>query len=61
MTSTDLSTLKQRLSDYSEARDGDLFHVNMSLSMALNIEIAEVIVNFQQLTEEKSKNPLKIN
>lgn len=56
MSSTDLNTLKQRLSDFADARDWNQFHSPKNLSMALSAEVAEIIEHFQWLTEEQSKN-----
>ena len=43
MSGTDLNTLKQRLRDFTEARDWDQFHSPKNLSMALSAEVAEII------------------
>ena len=56
MSSSDLYTLKQRLREFTEARDWDRFHSPKNLSMALSAEVAEIIEHFQWLTEEQSKN-----
>ena len=55
-SSTDLDTLKQRLRTFSEARDWDQFHSPKNLSMAISVEVAEIVEHFQWLTEEQSKN-----
>jgi len=52
----DLNILKQRLRDFAEARDWDQFHSPKNLSMALNVEAAELLEHFQWLTEEQSQN-----
>ena len=43
MSGTDLNTLKQRLREFTEARDWDQFHSPKNLSMALSAEVAEII------------------
>jgi len=56
MSSIDLNTLKQRLREFSDARDWDQFHSPKNLAMALSVEIAEIVEHFQWLSEEQSKN-----
>ena len=55
MSSSDLNTLKQRLREFSEARDWDQFHSPKNLSMALSAEVAEIVEHFQWLTREHIK------
>ena len=56
MTGTELSTLNQRLREFAQARDWDQFHSPKNLSMALSVEVSEIVEHFQWLTEEQSKN-----
>ena len=56
MSSIDLNTLKQRLREFADARDWDQFHSPKNLSMALSVEVAEIVEHFQWLTEEQSIN-----
>lgn len=56
MSSTELTTLKQRLREFADARDWDQFHSPKNLSMALSVEVAEIVEHFQWLSEEQSQN-----
>ena len=56
MNSIDLSTLKQRLREFADARDWDQFHSPKNISMALSVEVAEIVEHFQWLTEDQSNN-----
>ena len=47
--------IKLRLRDFAKARDWDQFHSPKNLSMALSVEVAEIVEHFQWLTEEQSK------
>lgn len=55
MNQDDIETLKHRLRDFAEQRDWDQFHSPKNLSMALIVEAAELVEQFQWLTEEESK------
>ena len=48
--------LKRCLRDFAIARDWEQFHSPKNLSMALSVEVAEIVEHFQWLTEEQSKN-----
>lgn len=54
MTEKDLENLKLRLRQFAEERDWDQFHSPKNLSMALIAEAAELVENFQWLTEDQS-------
>lgn len=54
--SVSLNKIKQLLRDFAKDRDWDQFHSPKNLSMALSVEVAEIIEHFQWLTEEQSKN-----
>ena len=56
MSNIDLKTLKQRIREFADARDWNQFHSPKNLSMALSVEVAEIVEHFQWLTEEQSKN-----
>lgn len=56
MSTTDLTTLKQRLREFADARDWNQFHSPKNLAMALSVEASEIVEHFQWLTEEQSKN-----
>jgi len=47
--------IKQRLRDFSAARDWDQFHSPKNLAMALSVETAELVEHFQWLTEAQSE------
>lgn len=52
----DLQSLTQSLRDFARARDWEQFHSPKNLASALNVEAAELLENFQWLTEEQSRN-----
>ncbi|MCD8521394.1 MAG: nucleotide pyrophosphohydrolase [Saccharospirillaceae bacterium] len=52
----DLDEIKEKLRQFSLARDWDQFHSPKNLSMALAGEVGELLELFQWLTEEQSKN-----
>ena len=54
--SIDLNTLKQRLREFADERDWNQFHSPKNLSMALSVEVAEIVEHFQWLSEEQSNN-----
>jgi NTP pyrophosphatase (non-canonical NTP hydrolase) len=56
MGSSDLLSIKQRLREFAEARDWNQFHSPKNLTMALSVEVAEIVEHFQWLTEEQSNN-----
>jgi dCTP diphosphatase len=56
-TSTAMETLdhlKTRLREFAVVRDWEQFHSPKNLAMALIVEAAELVENFQWLTEEQS-------
>lgn len=53
---TELEELRDRLRDFTKARDWDQFHSPKNLSMALAGEAAEILEIFQWLTEEQSRD-----
>ena len=50
----DLLMLRDKLRAFAEARDWEQFHSPKNLSMALMVEVAELIEHFQWLTEAQS-------
>ena len=56
MKQNNVNELKLRLREFAEARDWDQFHSPKNLSMALSVEVAEIVEHFQWLTEEQSRN-----
>jgi dCTP diphosphatase len=51
----DLDDIKARLQTFAKDRDWEQFHSPKNLSMALSVEVAELVEHFQWLTEEQSK------
>src|SRR3989338_8776929 len=52
--SSDLMMLREKLREFAAARDWDQFHSPKNLSMALMVEVAELMEHFQWLTEAQS-------
>lgn len=53
---SDLLMLRDKLRAFAEARDWDQFHSPKNLSMALMVEVAELMEHFQWLTEIQSSS-----
>jgi NTP pyrophosphatase (non-canonical NTP hydrolase) len=51
-----LRALQQRLAAFAAARDWEQFHSPKNLAMALSVEAAEVVEEFQWLTDEHSRS-----
>ena len=51
---SDLLLLRDKLRAFAEARDWDQFHSPKNLSMALMVEVAELMEHFQWLTEAQT-------
>ena len=51
---SDLLLLRDRLRAFAAERDWEQFHSPKNLSMALMVEVAELMEHFQWLTEEQS-------
>jgi dCTP diphosphatase len=49
-----LSALAKRLAEFAAARDWEQFHSPKNLAMALSVEVAELVEEFQWLTEVQS-------
>ncbi len=54
IVTSDLQSLRDRLRAFADERDWDQFHSPKNLSMALMVEVAELMEHFQWLTEEQS-------
>ncbi len=52
---TELEKLRDQMREFARARDWDQFHSPKNLAMALSVEAAELLENFQWLTEEQSR------
>jgi NTP pyrophosphatase (non-canonical NTP hydrolase) len=50
-----LDELREQLRQFARERDWDQFHSPKNLAMALAVEAAELLDNFQWLTEEQSR------
>jgi dCTP diphosphatase len=50
-----LRALQQRLAEFAAERDWQQFHSPKNLAMALSVEVAELVEQFQWLTEEQSR------
>lgn len=50
----DLRSLEKRLRQFAAERDWERFHSPKNLSMALSVEVAELLEHFQWLTEAQS-------
>lgn len=53
---SDLLMLRDKLRVFAEARDWNQFHSPKNLTMALMVEVAELMEHFQWLTEAQSGN-----
>ena len=53
---TELEALRERLREFSAAREWDQFHSPKNLAMALSVEAGELLEVFQWLTQEQSRN-----
>ena len=55
MRKDSLEQLQQQLIEFSSARHWEKFHSPKNLSMALSVEVAELLEHFQWLSEEESR------
>lgn len=55
MSKDSIEQLQQQLIEFSHARDWEKFHSPKNLSMALSVEVAELLEHFQWLSEEESR------
>ncbi len=56
MINSSINQLTQQLRDFAADRDWDQFHSPKNLSMALSVEVSELLEHFQWLTEEQSRH-----
>ncbi|HUQ28419.1 MAG TPA: nucleotide pyrophosphohydrolase [Usitatibacter sp.] len=52
---TEMEKLREQMREFARVRDWDQFHSPKNLAMALSVEVAELVENFQWLTEEQSR------
>ena len=52
----DLEKIQQRLREFARERDWEQFHSPKNLSMALSVEVAELVEHFQWLTSAQSSS-----
>lgn len=52
----DLEEMRQIMREFSDSRDWGKFHSPKNLSMALSVEVSELIECFQWMTEEQSNS-----
>jgi dCTP diphosphatase len=57
MQDQSMSELTNRLRKFAEERDWGQFHSPKNLAMALTVEVAELLEEFQWMTEEYSRQP----
>lgn len=55
MSRDSLEQLQRQLIEFSNARRWEKFHSPKNLSMALSVEVAELLEHFQWLSEEESR------
>ncbi len=53
----DMKKLQDQLRAFAQARDWEQFHSPKNLSMALSVEVAELVEVFQWASESESRNP----
>lgn len=54
-----MDDLAKTLRDFAKERDWQKFHTPKNLAMALSVEVAELVENFQWLTADESAKPDK--
>lgn len=52
-----MDDLAKKLRDFAKERDWQKFHTPKNLAMALSVEVAELVENFQWLTADQSAQP----
>ena len=55
MPTDSLSRIQHQLIEFSKQRNWERFHSPKNLSMALSVEVAELMEHFQWMTEEESR------
>jgi NTP pyrophosphatase (non-canonical NTP hydrolase) len=51
-----LEEIIKKINQFAQERDWDQFHSPKNLTMALSVEVSELVEEFQWLTEEQSRN-----
>ncbi len=51
-----MNELMEKLREFASERDWEQFHSPKNLTMALAVEVAEILEHFQWLTEQQSRN-----
>lgn len=54
MTTQSIADIRAKLRSFAAERDWDQFHSPKNISMALSVEVAELLEHFQWLTEAES-------
>jgi NTP pyrophosphatase (non-canonical NTP hydrolase) len=57
MQNRSLTNLSELLREFADEREWEQFHSPKNLAMALTVEVAELLENFQWLTEQQSRQP----
>ena len=52
----DLEDIRQHVANFAKERDWDQFHSPKNLTMALSVEVAELMEHFQWLSEAQSRD-----
>lgn len=52
----DIKTIEKKLQKFSLEREWDKFHSPKNISMAMSVEVAELVEIFQWLSEDESRN-----
>lgn len=52
----DIQSLQATLRAFADERDWDRFHSPKNLSMALSVEVAELVEHFQWMSEDESRS-----
>jgi len=54
---SEIHILIKRIRDFADERDWKKFHSPKNISMALSVEVGELLEHFQWLSQEESKTP----
>jgi len=54
--SMDIKTIEKKLQKFSHEREWDKFHSPKNISMAMSVEVAELVEIFQWLSEDESRD-----
>lgn len=56
---TDIADLTERIRDFADDRDWEQFHSPKNLTMALSVEVAELMEHFMWLTQQESREVIE--